>query len=96
LTVSTDAAENGKTTFEVTYQGAKTKLTPEQLTATMLNKLKDIIGKNNVNVQTSNYVISVTIQLLSNHFIRCHHTTLNRNEKLLLMLARLLRFHLRD
>jgi molecular chaperone DnaK (HSP70) len=65
LTVANELDNVGKTNFEVSYQGAKCKFTPEQLTASMLNKLKEIIYKNNVNFSSCNCVLSVTIlQLL--------------------------------
>lgn len=59
LTVNTELNENGKTLFEVNYEGQKQSLTPEQLTATMLNKLKSIINLNEINFAASNCVISV-------------------------------------
>ncbi|CAD8077171.1 unnamed protein product [Paramecium sonneborni] len=59
LTVPTQINESGKTLFEVSYLGQKTSFTPEQLTGTMLNKLKNIIQLNDINIQSSNVCISV-------------------------------------
>ncbi|CAD8139164.1 unnamed protein product [Paramecium pentaurelia] len=59
LTVPTSIHESGKTLFEVTYLGQKANFTPEQVTGTMLNKLKNIIQLNDINIQSSNVCISV-------------------------------------
>ncbi|CAD8045519.1 unnamed protein product [Paramecium sonneborni] len=59
LTVPTSINDSGKTLFEVNYLGQKTTFTPEQLTGSMLNKLKQVIGRNDINVQASNVCISV-------------------------------------
>ncbi|CAK94865.1 unnamed protein product (macronuclear) [Paramecium tetraurelia] len=59
LTVPTSIHESGKTLFEVTYLGQKANFTPEQLTGTMLNKLKHIIQLNDINISSSNVCISV-------------------------------------
>jgi heat shock protein 4 len=59
LTVSHEQNSNGKQLFNVQYYGQKQQYTPEQLTASLLNKLKDILHYNNINVSGSNVVISV-------------------------------------
>ncbi|CAD8054922.1 unnamed protein product [Paramecium sonneborni] len=59
LTVPTQINESGKTLFEVCYLRQKTNFTAEQLTATMLNKLKHIIQLNDINIQSSNICLSV-------------------------------------
>lgn len=65
MTVANELDGAGKTNFEVSYQGEKCKFTPEQLTASMLNKLKEIIYKNSVNFSSCNCVISVGMNPLS-------------------------------
>ncbi|CAD8139686.1 unnamed protein product [Paramecium octaurelia] len=59
LTVPTSINDSGKTLFEVNYLGQKSTFTPEQLTGSMLNKLKHVVAHNDINTQASNFCISV-------------------------------------
>lgn len=59
LTVPTVLDDQGRALFEVNYLGEKAKFTPEQLTASMLNILKKIIKRNDINIQASNVCLSV-------------------------------------
>ncbi|KAM3138385.1 hypothetical protein pb186bvf_009471 [Paramecium bursaria] len=59
LTIPVGVNDQSKTTFDVTYLGEKKSYTPEQVTGSMLNKLRSIIAHNDINLQSSNVVISV-------------------------------------